>query len=448
MKATILRSLAVTALCFATADALAQRPGDAVAFPAAGEPQVIHLDNGTKLTFLGLTTGTQQMAPGFENLPTANRLYTPDCPTMAWIKVEHDHGGNWTGSLELLVSDKARTACVDVEKSTSSHVRSGEDVQGFILRAFPRWDNEFLARVKLYRGAVSKEEFVISNPAPVTVTNWTPEPLPITKSAGDLEVTLIKLVAGAPNPFFQGEHPLANDPANQCVHLNFDFRQNGLPATNWYPWPVLTCDAAGNRARGLIRDYPKNGMNPIYPDRIHPSFPPSLEGYYYQPGLWPDHPPWKVKLEFIRWSNFSDEETATFTNLSVRPGTKHDADDEWSWEPGNTNFAFVAEQMVNGVKLKLLTPLLLADPDQIEQKRISVLIFGDPERQLRAMNLTLLQATDENGQEVATPFRNGGGWAGHYGLDFPNVHEVKMLNLKLALHRSRFVEFTVTPSKP
>ena len=59
----------------------------------------------------------------------------------------------------------------------------------------------------------------------------------------------------------------------------------------------------------------------------------------------------------------------------------------------------------------------------------------------------VLQATDENGREVATPLRNGGGWAGHFALDFPNVRDVKTLNLKLALHKSRFVEFTVTPSK-
>ena len=80
-------------------------------------------------------------------------------------------------------------------------------------------------------------------------------------------------------------------------------------------------------------------------------------------------------------------------------------------------------------------------------KRLGVLIYADPEPETRAMNLTLLQATDENGQEIATPFRNGGGWAGHFALDFPNSRAVKTLNLKLALHKSRFVEFTVTPAK-
>jgi hypothetical protein len=199
--------------------------------------------------------------------------------------------------------------------------------------------------------------------------------------------------------------------------------------------------------RGLIYSYPSNGINPIYPDRIHPSFPPVVDGYFYRPGLWPDQSPWKVRLEFIRHSNFSDEETVTFTNLAVRSGSQQDFDDEWSWDASKTNFSFVAQQMVNGVKLKLLPPLLYSPKIMPGEKHLGVLIYVDPEREARAMNLTLLQAIDENGQEVATPFGNGGGWAGHFGLDFPNTRVVKTLNLKLALHKSRFVEFTVTPTK-
>ena len=259
-------------------------------------------------------------------------------------------------------------------------------------------------------------------------------------------MTLTRLVAGAPFPYRQGEHPLGNDPANQCVHLNFDFRQNGQPTTNWFPWPVETSDTFGNHVRGLIYDYPTNGINPIYPDRIHPSFPLVYDGYFYRPGLWPNQSPWKVRLEFIRRSGFSDEETVTFTNLSVRAGSQQDFDDEWSRDASKTNFTFIAEGMVNGVKLKLLPPSLLADANQSGQKRLAVLIYADPERETRAMNLTLLQATDEYGQEVWTPF-SPGGWAGHFNLEFPNARDVKTLNLKLALHKSRFVEFTVKPTR-
>ena len=39
-------------------------------------------------------------------------------------------------------------------------------------------------------------------------------------------------------------------------------------------------------------------------------------------------------------------------------------------------------------------------------------------------------------------------WAGHYSMEFARVHEdIKSLNLKLALHKSRFVEFTVKPEQ-
>lgn len=61
------------------------------------------------------------------------------------------------------------------------------------------------------------------------------------------------------------------------------------------------------------------------------------------------------------------------------------------------------------------------------------------------MRLTLLEATDEEGRPVAS--LGGAPWAGHFSLDFPNVREIKTLNLKLALHKSRFVEFTVNPAK-
>ena len=385
------------------------------------------------------------MAPGYENLPTANWLYTPDRPSTVWLLAEHEPG-KWP-NYELLISDEAKTACVNLEKSTGSHVRDGVDIQAFVLRAFPRWDKEMLARVRPYGCAIAKGEFVITNPAPAAVENWTPERLPVTRSDGDLAVTLTKLVAGAPLPYRQGEHPLTNDPANQCVHLHFDFRQNGQPTTNWAPWPVVTSDAAGNRVRGLIYSYPSNGINPVYPDRIHPSFPLVYDGYFYRPGLWPAQSPWKVRLEFIRCWNFSGEETVTFTNLALRSGSQQDFDDEWTWDASKTNLSFVAEQRVNGVKLKLLPPLIYSAKIIPGQKDLGVLIFAEPEREARAMNLTLLQATDENGQEVPTPFRNGGGWAGHFALDFPNPRDVKTLTLKLALHKSRFVEFTVTPAK-
>ena len=444
MKTTILLWSTVSVFGLATASAVEPNWDAAVAFPAVGEPQVIHLDNGTKLTLLGATYGYHHMAPGYERLATANWIYTAPNTTVVWIKEDYEHDSS--SLYELLVSDRANTGCVNIERRQGSFVKAGVMLQSFVLSAFPRWDKETILRVRPYRGIPVKGEFVLTNSMPMTVTNWTPLPLPQSQSAGDLEVTLTKLIAGAPVPYREGASPApTNDPANQCVHLDFNFRVNGQATTNWEAWPVQTTDAAGNWSRGLIYGYPKNGINPSYPDRMHPSFPPESDGYYFQPGLWPDET-WKVRLEFIQRINFSDDEIVTFTNLPVKPGSQRDADAEWTWEAGTTNFIFVAQATVNGVHLKLLPPLLAADQYQSGQKRISVIIGADPNPHPQEMNLTVVAATDDQGRELSSPF--GSPWAGHYSLELLNVRDdVKAFNLKLALHKSRFVAFTVKPEK-
>jgi hypothetical protein len=154
-----------------------------------------------------------------------------------------------------------------------------------------------------------------------------------------------------------------------------------------------------------------------------------------------------VRLEFIQRSGFSEDGIVTFTNLPVKLGTWQDWDDEWSaWDIGKTNFPFaITPATVNGVHLKLLPPLLVPDQNSPgHQKYISVIIGADANFNPQGMNLTVLQVTDDQGRELGHPF--GSSWAGHYDLDLPNVRDdIKSLNLKLALHKSRFVEFTVKP---
>ena len=328
--------------------------------PKADSPQVIHLDDHTKLTLLGATYGHRHAAPGYENLGDGS--YTAN-QVVVWIKAEHEPSKR--PSYELLVSDRANTGCVNIWGPQPRFVNDSVSLQSFVLSAFPRWDKETILRVRPYQGTASTEQFVLTNPAPVAVDNWIPKPLPDTESDGDLAVTLTKLVAGAPTPSWRGGTLTpTNDPIKQCVHLNFDFRQNGQSATNWQAWPVQTTDASGNWSRGLIYAYPSNGVRQIWgPMHDGTIIPPpehyGMDGYYYQPGLWPNQP-WKVRLEFIQRSGFSDDEMVTFTNVPVKSGTKQDMDDEWSaWDVGKTNFPFtITSATVKGVHLKLLPPLM------------------------------------------------------------------------------------------
>jgi len=401
------------------------------------DKQIITMDDGTKLTLLGTTFGSRHMAPGYENLRTANWIDTAPNTTVVWIKEEPEPSKQ---PIELLVSDRASTGCVSME--TSSWPNAGK-IQGFKLLAFPRWDKETILRVRPYRGTIVKGEFVITNPVPGKFAQWTPKPLPDTESDGDLEVTLTKLVAGVPMPRYQGStNESANDPANQCIHLNFDFRQNGQATTNWQAWPVETFDAAGNWSRGLIYGYPTNGVYPKNPLNW------VFDGCFFQPGLWPDQP-WKVRLEFIQRSGFSDDEMVTFTNVPVKSGTKQDMDDEWSaWDVGKTNFPFtITSATVKGVHLKLLPPLMFTNVNSTgNPKDVSIIIGADPDFNPKGMNLTVVSATDDQGRDLWHPF--GVPWAGHYSIEIARVDDdVKSVNLTLALHKSRFVEFTVNPSR-
>jgi len=423
------------------AGAAVESPAGPGALSSSGQPQVIQLSDGTTLTFLGLTYGTHHVAPQYENLRTGNWIYTRDGATVAWVEARHDPS-QWP-NYELLVSDQANTGCVNLEKDTSSHVKNGVDVQGFVLKAFPRWDKETILRVRPFRGPIADGHFVVSNADPVSLANWMPEPMPDTKSDGDFAVTLTNLMAGAPLPYWRGGRVPENDPATQCVRIAFGLQQNGQSVTNWRPWLVQTSDPAGNRVEGVIRDYPQEGIY-VYPDPGNPQVS-QTDGYFYRPGLWPGEAGWRVRLEFTRTSGFSDDEILTLTNLPVRAGSQQDADAEWTWDVGKTNFTFI-EAGVNGVQLKLLEPLLVPERFQPDQKHISVIIYAEPNPTLQGMRLTLLQATDDQGQAVRSPFSPS--WSGHFSLDFPHTREIKTLNLKLALHKSRFVEFTVKPAMP
>ena len=129
-------------------------------------------------------------------------------------------------------------------------------------------------------------------------------------------------------------------------------------------------------------------------------------------------------------------------HLPVREGTKEEYDnEEWSWEPGQTDHS-IGNYTLNGIKLKLFPPLLVPDPDHSGQKRLHVLMRANPDP--REYRMTLLEATNEEGRKLWAPFVTA--WY-NCTMEFPSVGEVKTLNLKFALHRSRFVTFTVKPNR-
>ena len=398
------------------------------------KPQIIKLNDGTKLTLVGVTYGKHHVAPkikigGRSSRSEGAQMDSTNDTLAVWIEAEHKP--NQYPNYQLLVYDKANTACVSTYSRTQSQVKNGVEIQGFMFDAYPRRDSKMILRAMSYgqRGQqVSKEQFVVSNPARGSFAKWTPDPLPNSQSDGDLNATLTKLVAGAQSPYNRGNGVSRNDPMNKCVQIAFDVQQKGQSATNWHPIRVVTSDATGNSIQGWINDFRQNGQESGY--------------YFYQQGLWPDEPAWKLRVEFSRTSGFSDDEIWAVTNVTVRPGTQQDVWNNFGNSDGKAAFA---EATVNGIHLKLFPAIQYQDQNNGGGQSVSFSLKTDPDPEATGLRLTVLKATDDQGRYLENRGSSWGG--GNYQYQYSNARNVKALNVTLVLHKSRFFEFTVKPEK-
>ena len=402
------------------------------------KPQVIKLNDGTKLTLVGVTYGKHHVAPkikiaGARARGGGARMDSTNDTLVVWIEAEHK--ANQYPNYQLLVYDKANTACVSTYARAQSQIKNGVEIQGFMLDAYPRWDRKMVLRVMNYgqRGQqVSKEQFVVSNPARSSFAKWTPDPLSNSQSDGDLDVTLTKLIAAAPSPYNRGNGVPKNDPMNKCVQIAFDVRQKGQSVTNWHPVRAETSDAVGNHVTGWINQSGvRNGQ--------------SL-GCFYQPELWPDEPAWRLRLEFSRTSGFNDDELWSVTNISVRAGSQQEIQNAWSWgnqvNPGRVPAAF-AETTLNGIHVKLFPAIQYTDYGN--NKVVGFVLKADPDPETDGMRMSPLSVTDNQGRALNNQGSSWGG--GNYQYEFGAPRNIQSLNVTIALHRSRFFEYTVKPAK-
>lgn len=403
-------------------------------------PQIITLSDGMKLTLVGVTYGKHHVAPkikiaGGRARDGVARIDSTNDTVVVWIEAEHKP--NQYPNYQLMVYDKANTACVSTWTRTQSQIKNGVEIQGFMLGAYPRRDSKIYLHIMSYgqRGEqLAKGQFVVSNPARGKIfSNWTPDPLPNTQSDGDLDVTLNKLVANAPSPYTRNGIS-KNDPAGKVVQIDFDAQQKGQSVTNWRPVQVETTDATGNYIKGYINDYHQNG---------------ETSGYFYQPGLWPDEPAWKVRVEFSRTAGFSDDELWSVTNIPVRPGSQQDAQISWGNQGSDRAKPAFAETTLNGIHVKLFPAIQYTSPNYGNGggngKVVSVTFKTDPDPESSGLRLTPLSVTDDQGHPLN---HQGASWGGgNFQYEFPEPRNIESVNVTIALHKSRFVEFTIKPAK-
>jgi len=135
------------------------------------------------------------------------------------------------------------------------------------------------------------------------------------------------------------------------------------------------------------------------------------------------------------------------TNLQINAGSQQDVQNAWNNNfnnSGKSNPAF-AETTVNGVHLKLFPAIRYQDPNNNGDQSVSFSLKADPDPEAGGMRLTVLKATDDQGHDLQN---RGSSWgSGNYQYQYANARNVNSLNLTFAIHKSRFMEFTVKPQE-
>jgi hypothetical protein len=314
--------------------------------------------------------------------------------------------------------------------------RQGNGTVAVQLDAFPRRQGKFLVRVQEQSNngqEMAEQKFVIRNPARGASTQWAPDSLPSTQEDDDVSVTLTKLAVGADMPY-QRDQDDADDAANKGVQAVFQVERNGKPVTTWQPVSVVTTDATGNQVNGWISQNNWQDNN---------------DTVTYQYGLWPDEPAWKIKFEFSQQSDFAGNELWTVQNIPLQPGRQRDFNTN---ARNNRTNAAVAETDLNGIHLKIFPAKQFTDAGQNNYMQGGLMIQTDPALP-DGMRMTLVKLTDDQTNDVGYMdygmMRNGAGATAvtTYRYALRELDGVTNLNLTIALHKSRFVEFTAKPAK-
>jgi len=406
-------------------------------------PQVITFSTGDKLTLLRVEYGKKHAPPGVKQLTTSatsprgargrrgGAFNTPVDTLVLWVRQEHDP--QQYANFQYYLYDQAGTACA-VSYGYGGGGRQSNEVVGIQFQAFPRRQGKLIVRVQEQGNGgqeVSDQKFTIRNPARSSFPEWTPESLPITREDDDLSVTLTKLEAGAAMPY-QRVQDDPDDAANQGVLAMFHVERDGKPVTNWEPLTVETSDATSNNVTGQVvkNDWTDNNDSAVY-----------------QYGLWPDESAWKLRVEFSKKSDFASSELWTLPNIPVQPGRQQDFWNYGGRRTSTTNAVF-AETDLNGFHLKIFTPKVFTDAPPNSQPSGGLVIQATPPLP-PGVHLTLVKFTDDQTNDIGNWNYGtmGSATSTTYRYGLRDLNDATNLNLTLAVHKSRFVEFIAKPEK-
>lgn len=223
-------------------------------------PQPVPLTDGTTVRLRALTTGTNE----YTTIRPWHRLARRVLPTrfQGWVPEGETSqcGGSRTSAtywFEILNASnfavwpswyRAEIITREGQVIPSDAGPSCGSPYSVILESFPRRERDFRYRITEGRSNSVLGEMRLPNPFREPFPEWTPEKLPITRTNGELAVTLLrfrKLMQELPG----GRTNVILQPEVRCTW-------NGMPTTDWQVGPSLLEDATGNRVNGLYPQLP------------------------------------------------------------------------------------------------------------------------------------------------------------------------------------------------
>jgi len=399
-------------------------------------PQTITMSDGSKLTLVAVEYGKKHTPPKVK-MPAGTRarrgssFTTTNDTLVVWVRQEYD--SQQYHYFQYFAYDTAGAACVGANFASGGGNRQGNEVIGIRLDGFPRRQGKFILRAYEQGNGgqeLSDQKFIIRNPARGPFLDWTPDSLPNTQEDDDLSVTLTKLVAGAAIPYTR-DNDDPDDAMNKGVQATFHVERNGKPVTNWEPVSVETSDATGNHVNAAVAGNQWSGND---------------DAATYQYGLWPDEPAWKIQFAFSQKSDLPDSEVWSVQEVPLVAGKQQGM---WNYggngrQTANSSFA---ETDLNGFHLKIFPAKQFTDAGQNNYMQGGLFIQVSPDL-TEGFRMTV-KITDDQTNEIQHndygSSRNNNISTYRYSLQ--DISGLTNLNVSVALHKSRFVEFTARPEK-
>jgi len=319
-----------------------------------------------------------------------------------------------------LMDEHGRAYSAEAELGLSAGSRS---LVGWEAAFAPRRGRKL--RLRIYQPWVSGgsklvAELVTRNSWLGLYPTWRPELLPVTRQVGDLVVTLTSLVTGLKEPRSDKAAEPSDDPI--WTRAGFHLSRAGKPIRDWIPFGITLQDATGNQLEWWGMDEYQRG---------------DISYFAFEPSLCPDEPAWKLRVEF-----------------APTPQTPIALDDQWMLRavpfprprvfcPAHAAFsrhgATVWLLGVAGPHARL--------PDGSRSGPEAATVVLKSAQPLRGLWLVLFRAFDDHGRLIQTPTTMASGGS-DYSFSLKPRAGAKRARLVFALPRSRFVEFTVHPSRP